>query len=286
MPATFTTFMLVRKRVDAYLVLAVLSIFLVDIAVFLLSSSIIVPIAWALFSLNIKGWVCAWNHHHQHCSFFARSPLANRTLELIMGLQTGIVGEAWVLHHTLGHHLNYLDQSKDESAWKNSRGQLMSRLAYTSKVSLMAYPLALKVGKRYPRSRKKLLQNILLTTLILSLLAWINWINTLVIFIIPMLVLFVLTINVTYDHHAGLDCDDPYKATYNVTDRWYNFFTCNLGYHTAHHVQCGRHWSELPQMHEEIKDKIPAHLYAEAGFPFSLMTKAETLFVRQRQLSR
>ncbi len=74
----------------------------------------------------------------------------------------------------------------------------------------------------------------------------------------------------TYDHHAGLDQQAPYQASYNITDPWYNFFTCNLGYHTAHHLQCGRHWSQLPQLHQEIKHKIPVHLYREAGFPFRL----------------
>ena len=269
--------MLVRKKVDYYPVAAILLVFAIDIAVFWFSPSIVVPIIWAIASLNVKGWICAWNHHHQHCTFFVRSPLANRLIELIMGLQTGIVGEAWVLHHTLGHHINYLDQSKDESAWKDSRGQMMSRLVYAWKVTLLAYPLALKVGKRYPKSRQKLLQNLLMTALVLALLLWANWANALVIFILPMLILLFLTIDVTYDHHAGLDTENPYEATYNVTDRWYNLFTCNLGYHTAHHLQCGRHWSELPQLHEEIKDRIPAQLYVEAGFPFSWMTKTEQL---------
>ena len=65
-------------------------------------------------------------------------------------------------------------------------------------------------------------------------------------------------------------------------DRWYNLCTCNLGYHTAHHIQCGRHWSELPQLHEEIKHKIPAHLYREGTFPFNLITKIEEQFVELR----
>ena len=277
--------MFVRKKIDYYPISAVLLVFAIDIAVFWLSPSIFLPIVWALFSLNVKGWICAWNHHHQHCTFFPRLPWANRTIELIMGLQTGAVGESWVLHHTLGHHLNYLDQSKDESAWKGRNGQIMSHLVYSCKVTLLAYPLAWKVGKRHPKLQQKLLQNILLTFLILSLLAWINWANTLIIFIVPMLILLFMTIHVTYEHHAGLDTDNPYQATYNITDRWYNLFTCNLGYHTAHHLQCGRHWSELPQLHEEIKDKIPAQLYVDAGLPFSLMTKIEKVFVERKSLS-
>ena len=268
-----------RKKVDYYLIAFILLVLAADLVIFLFSPTILIPIVWAIASLPPKGWICSWNHHHQHCKFFSVS-WTNRLIELIMGLHTGIVGETWVLHHTLGHHLNYLDQTKDESAWKNANGKLMSHLEYTFKVGILAYPIALDVGKRYPKSRNKLIQNILLTAVVLGWLAWINWANTLIIFIIPMIVLLFLTAHVTYHHHAGLDQTDPYQATYNITDRWYNFFTCNLGYHTAHHLQCGRHWSELPQFHEEIKEKIPSHLYQDPGFPFSLMTKIEKAFSR------
>lgn len=278
--------MLVKKRIDYYPITIILLVLGIDLAIFLFSPSVLLPIAWLILSLNIKGWICSWNHNHQHCHFFTVG-WANRLIELVMGLHTGIVGEAWVLHHLLGHHVNYLDQSKDESAWKTTQGRFMSRLEYTLKVSLMAYPIALKVGARHRRSRSKLIQNMLLTAVVLSLLFSINWINTLIIFVIPMIVLLFMVVYVTYDHHAGLDQQDPYQASYNITDRWYNFFTCNLGYHTAHHLQCGRHWSQLPELHEEIREKIPAHLYREAGFPFSLMTKIEQGFSQNiRAVSR
>ena len=269
--------MFVRKRIDCYPVAAILLVLAIDLVVCLFSPSLLIPISWAIFSLSIKGLICCWNHHHQHSKFFTM-PWANRLLELIMGLQTGIVGEAWVLHHTLGHHVNYLDQDKDESAWKAENGRLMPRLEYTFKVTVMAYTRAFMVGKRYPKSRDKLIQNIFLTVLVLGLLCWFDWVKTLIIFIIPMVFLLFMTVNETYDHHAGLDVEDPYHATYNITDRWYNFFTCNLGYHTAHHLQCGRHWSELPDFHEHIKEKIPSDLYREPSFPFSLMTQIERAF--------
>ncbi|MGK7946684.1 MAG: fatty acid desaturase [Microcystaceae cyanobacterium] len=266
--------MLLRKQIDYYLVTVIVLVFGIDLLVLCLSDSILIPIIWTLLTLNVKGLICCWNHHHQHCKFFYR-PWANRLIELILGLQTGTVGELWVLHHNLGHHVNYLDQSKDESAWKTSQGKVMSRLEYSFKVASMAYPIGFRVGKNYPKSRQKLIQNILLTLLVLSLLSAINWLNTLIVFIIPMFVLLFMTAYATYDHHAGLDEDNPYLATYNVTDRWYNFFTCNLGYHTAHHIQYGRHWSELPEFHEEIKAHIPSHLYKSAGFPFGFITKME-----------
>ncbi len=273
--------MLVRKKLDYYPIAIIIFVFGIDLVVFLFSPSIVIPIVWAIVSLYIKGFICCWNHNHQHCLFFTVS-WANRLIELIMGLHTGILGEGWVLHHTLGHHLNYLDQSKDESAWKTKSGRLMSHWEYTFKVGIMAYPIALAVGKRHPKSRNKLIQNMAVTALVLGLLAWINWLRTLVIFIIPMIILLFMTIRETYYHHAGLDEQDPYKATYNITNRWYNLLTCNLGYHTAHHLQCGRHWSDIPQFHEEIKGKIPNNLYREPGFPFGLASKIEDSLISWR----
>lgn len=189
-----------------------------------------------------------------------------------MGLQTGVVGELWVLHHTLGHHQNYLDQTKDESAWQKD-GKTMNVLDYTLLVGTTTYSRALKVGQKYPRKRRRLIQNILVTLVAIACLTWYSWYNALMVFILPMVTLLYATVFDTYKHHVKLDTQDPYHATYNIIDPAYNWFTCNLGYHTAHHLQCGRHWAELPALHEQIRDQIPAELYHQAGFPFPQVTK-------------
>ena len=269
--------MFINKKVDYYLVAIILCITCIDIAVFFFSASLVLPIIWSSCSLLVKGLVCVWNHHHQHCKFF-KSAWANRLIELSMGLQTGVVGEAWVLQHTLGHHRNYLDQSADEAAWKTSSGRIMSELEYTLKVSLMAYPCAFKVGRKHSKIYSRMLQNIALTLLFVGVFFWLNWVRTLIIFVAPMLFLLFMTVRETYQHHLGLSQDDPYSASNNIVDRWYNLLTCNLGYHTAHHLQCGRHWSELPELHREIADKIPPSLYREPGFPINLLSKIEHHF--------
>jgi fatty acid desaturase len=102
---------------------------------------------------------------------------------------------------------------------------------------------------------------------LLSVLAWINWVNTVILFVIPMISGLVCTCWATYFHHCGLDTDDPYQASHNITHRWYNILTGNLGYHTAHHVKPGLHWSKLPEFHATIAHKIPAHLYAQPAIP-------------------
>lgn len=276
--------MFVKKKIDYYPITIALLLFAIDIVVFLFSSSVLYTLLWSTFSVYLKGGICCWNHNHQHNNFFTVA-WANRLMELVLGLQTGIVGEAWVLHHTRGHHLNYLDQTKDESAWMAPDGRTMSRWEYTFKVTATAYPRALAVGKKHPASRKRLIQNLVVTGLIVALLLAINWVNALIIFAIPMVFLLTMTINATYAHHSGLDTDNPYEATYNITNRWYNLMTCNLGYHTAHHLQCSRHWSQLPEYHEEIKDRIPAHLYKDAGFPFNVLEKIEQTWFKKPQRS-
>ena len=264
--------MFVRKKIDYYPVTIILLIFSLDLLVFFLSPSWLLTLFYGFISIYVKGFTCSLNHHHQHYKFFSKK-WANRAIEFIMGLQTGIVGETWVLHHTLGHHQNYLDQSKDESGWTKNNGETMNVIEYTLIVASTAYTRAFNVGKKYPRERQRLRQNIIVTVIAIALLTWYNWYNALIVFILPMIILLYATAFDTYKHHAGLDTDDPYQATYNIIDPTYNWFTCNLGYHTAHHLQCGKHWSELPALHEEIKERIPQELYREVGFPFSTVTK-------------
>lgn len=83
--------------------------------------------AWLLLVIDPKACICSWNHHHQHLFTFHQGVL-NRLLELSYAFHTGITTNAWVLHHVLGHHVNYLDQTKDESAWKRRDGSTMGEL--------------------------------------------------------------------------------------------------------------------------------------------------------------
>jgi fatty acid desaturase len=82
----------------------------------------------------------------------------------------------------------------------------------------------------------------------------------LMLFLLPMVCSLLFTAWTTYDHHAGLDSDNQFEASFNKLNWLYNLVTGNLGYHTAHHYKPGTHWSKLPELHETIKSKIPAHL--------------------------
>jgi len=216
---------------------------------------------WAMVIPKLN--VCAWNHHHQHTNTF-RFRLPNRILEFFYALHTGVTTHLWVLHHVLGHHHHYLDQTQDESRWKRKDGSTMGEMEYSLKVAGTAYYRGFQVGKKHPRIQKEFIFYSLLTLIIVAVLVWYRPVAAVFLFVLPMIFGLWLTSWVTYEHHAGLDTKNEYEASYNNLHRWYNRLTGNLGYHTAHHVKQGLHWSKLPALHEEIKHRIPPALNKSA----------------------
>ena len=119
-----------RFAADRFPVACVLTVSLIDFTVYLLADNIWWLAGYALLSIIPKGLICAWNHHHQHSVTF-HAKFLNRILEFFYALHTGVTTNLWVLHHVLGHHRNFLDQTRDESAWKRSDGEPMSAWEYT-----------------------------------------------------------------------------------------------------------------------------------------------------------
>jgi fatty acid desaturase len=259
-----------RFKQDQLPVAIFVALFLADLAVFAFASSWILVVAWAALSVPAKVCICAWNHHHQHVPFFT-SNICNRLIEVVFGLQTGAVSNVWVLHHNYGHHDNYMDQSKDESAWRASDGRVMSAGEYSLKLAATGYFCAFKNSRSRPAARLLFSAMTVLHVGVLAALVWINPFNALAIFIVPMLISFYLTCRHTYDHHAGCSEQDEYAASNNITHRWYNILTGNLGYHTAHHLRPGLHWSKLPAFHARISERIPEANYRGPGFPMDLL---------------
>lgn len=264
-----------RHREDVVPVACIVSLSLLDLLVFFRVHDVRILAAWLFVVLLPKACICSWNHHHQHLFTF-HQPLLNRLLELSYAFHTGITTNAWVLHHVLGHHVNYLDQSKDESGWKRRDGTTMGELEYTLVIALTGYPRASHVGRRYPRHRLGFYGMGLLVLLLLAAAFVWNPLNALVVFAVPMLAGYLVTCWHTYCHHAGLDTQNPYEASHNIMHRSYNILTGNLGYHTAHHVKPKLHWSKLPAFHATIADRIPDHLYIEPFFPLNLLPAGDS----------
>ena len=248
-----------KHSADRLPVAIILTISFIDLCLYFMIENIWILAAYFLAMVIPKGKICAWNHHHQHLPTFKQKGL-NRLLEFFYALHTGVTTNLWLLHHVLGHHQNYLDQTKDESRWQRKSGKTMGELEYTLSVAGTAYYRGFKVGLRFPALQQSFIFYTILTVSIVAFLIWFKPVQALFLFALPMICGLLLTSWATFEHHADLDTDNKFEASRNNLNRFYNITTGNLGYHTAHHHKQGVHWSKLPKLHEQIKDKIPEHL--------------------------
>ncbi|MFK7895957.1 MAG: fatty acid desaturase [Myxococcota bacterium] len=218
-----------------------------------------------LFAVSIL--ISPINHHHQHFNAF-HAPWLNRVYDLLLALQTGIAPYAWTLHHNLGHHRNYLNQrphsEPDESKWTRRDGSTMGRAEYTLDLLLHHQIDILRIGRKYPKYFRAFLLMKIPLWIVLGGALYLNATNAFLVILLPGFMALAHTAWVTYGHHAGHHPTSHYDASTNNINPLFNFLTCNLGYHTAHHKRPGVHWSLLPKLHEEIAHLIPEEQIQES----------------------
>lgn len=255
-----------RKPADIAPSLLVLAIFLIQLTVFFLVDNPweLAGIVALLMVIQVScGAVC---HNHHHTSIFTR-PLANRLIEVVMYLQTGTSPFSWTLHHNIGHHGEYLDQDRDPARWQEADGSVMHRLKYDFYNAAMIYPEIWKIGPAHPLLFSRFKRWLLISNLLLLALLVINPLNALIVFVLPMAFMLVVLLDNTFQQHSGLSTENHYLASRNVEHTLYNITSWNLGYHTAHHMYPGVHWSELPALHERIRHHIPDVLVSQKLIP-------------------
>jgi fatty acid desaturase len=87
-----------------------------------------------------------------------------------------------------------------------------------------------------------------------------DWQKALVYVIIPQQVSLFSVLIFNYVQHIHADETSEYNNCRNITGWALNTFLLNNGYHTAHHVAPGLHWSKLKEKHEQLAPKIDPSL--------------------------
>jgi fatty acid desaturase len=248
-----------KYKADRGPIAYVVAAFALRVAIWVLATPLMC--AFGVIPLAVLGmFIAPINHHHQHVNSF-RAPWLNRVYDSLLALQCGVAPYGWVLHHNLGHHVNYLNQppheGADESRWTRPDGTQMGRLEYCIDLFLNHQIDIIRVGLRH----RKYLRSLLLMKLplwgLIGIGLWLRPLETVLVFLLPSFIALIHTIWATYEHHAGCPVDNGLVASRNRENRIYNLLTGNLGLHTAHHKRPGLHWSLLPVLHEEIRAEIP-----------------------------
>ncbi|MCH7708675.1 MAG: fatty acid desaturase [Myxococcales bacterium] len=248
-----------KYKADRGPIAYVVGVFILRGAIWAVATPLICAIS--VIPLVVLGlFIAPINHHHQHVNSF-RAAWLNRLYDLLLALQSGVGPYTWVLHHNLGHHVNYLNQpphaSPDESHWTRADGTKMGRFEYSIHLLLHHQIDIVHVGRRHPRYfRYFLLMKLPLWGLI-GVGLWLRPLETVLVFLLPAFITLFHTTWATYEHHAGCPRNNHLDASRNRDNRIYNALTGNLGLHTAHHRRPGLHWSLLPELHERIRNQIP-----------------------------
>jgi len=207
------------------------------------------------FQLNFAG-MC---HNHHHRNTF-RQPVLNRVFEVMMFFQLGMLPYGYTLHHNIGHHRHYRDQTRDSNRWRRDDGSVMGSWEFAARLCIAMYPTVCRIGRGHPALFRKFRRMAWICAGILALFVALDPLRAFLIFALPLPPALLLQAQATYHQHAGLTTDDPLRASRSVIDRGYNLRTQNLGYHTAHHLRPGLHWSKLPALHAAIASTIPRDL--------------------------
>lgn len=211
----------------------------------------------ALLPLQTVTIACTHNHHHK--AVFSAGWL-NRLYEMVLFFETGLPPGLLTLHHNLGHHQQYLTPAADTLRWKRPDGTAMGFAEYLLVNFRDVYPHTLALGRRYPGALGTFRKFLIPCALALAGLAVLDPLRCLLVYVLPMNLMILNVVRIGYTHHAGLEAGDHLHASRNEAGRLYNLLTFNSGYHTAHHVKPGLHWSELPRFHREIREGIPPAL--------------------------
>lgn len=194
-------------------------------------------------------------HNAVHCPVFV-SRAANRIYQVVLSLTYGSPVSSYVPGHNLSHH-KHMQSEKDvmRTTKVRHRYNLLNLLEFVPRVGFAiarndaVYTSAMK---RHHRAwyRQFRIEQVAVFGLTFALLL-IDWKKALLYWLLPHAYAAWGIIGMNYLQHDGCDSEHTYNHSRNFVGGVINWITFNNGYHGAHHMMPGLHWSLLPAMHAE-----------------------------------
>ena len=204
--------------------------------------------------------VSTMTHNHQHLPMWKKKWL-NILTDNWLTVFYGFPVFAWIPTHNLNHHRHINTEEDYTKTYRYSESNnLLTLLSYPS---ISGYFQQKVVGsylwKLKSENKKKFYFSCIQIT---SLVLWIavglivDWRKALLYIVIPQQLSLFIVLIFNYVQHIHADEEDPFNNSRNFTGSILNYILLNNGYHTAHHVSTGLHWSQLPEKHRELAPKI------------------------------
>jgi fatty acid desaturase len=211
-------------------------------------------------SLCLAFFACVINHNHQHHPTFVNRRL-NQAFAVLISLAMGVPATVVVAMHNHNHHVqNNHPADFVRASIVDFRWNLLNLVLFPFVAVARFAPTKAQDIRAWRTTHPGLYREVLLERCVfyptLLLLFALRPLETVLYFALPYLVGQWGILAINHIQHDGCDPDSSYNHSRNFVGRWLNWWVFNNGFHTAHHLRPGLHWSRLPQFHAEIRQRI------------------------------
>lgn len=231
------------------------------------------PLAISLFVVQLYFAVTAAviSHNHTHLPMW-ESKFMNTLTDIWLTLFYGFPVFAWIPTHIQNHHL-YTNKEEDYTktyaySEKNHLGNL---LRYPSYSGMKQQPAIIQFFiTTYSRNKERFFLNLLQMACLIVFVGgalYLDWQKALLFIVIPQQVSLFSVLVFNYLQHIDADEESKYNHSRNF-EGVLNWFLFNNGLHTIHHIHPRMHWSEIPEAHAKIRDKIDPSLLESSFWGF------------------
>jgi fatty acid desaturase len=222
-------------------------------------------IAFVAASAAMLGWISGIDvgvnfHNHSHRPIFT-SQFVNRWFGRIWTFSGGWPSFFWEYCHVTIHHANLLTaddwtlpKQNSDGSFEDFRRYLFTHWPWRVMVHLWSDLTARR------SLRRKSLRELSIFLALWSIPFWIDPVMALWLWVLPHWIANAFVMNSgMYVQHAGCVPKSSAMPVSHSTVFMSNFFNLtmfNIGFHLEHHEHPRVHWSELPELHERLKQKL------------------------------
>jgi len=227
--------------------------------------------------------VSVMTHNHKHLPMWTNK-FMNIMTDNWLTMFYGFPVFSWEPTHMNNHHAHINTEEDYTRTYRyTEKNNLFTLLTYPSISSRFQMGPVIDFFKNRRKVNKQkfyfdALQIVCLVVFVAIVLI-LDWRKAVVYVILPQQFSLFSVLIFNYVQHVHADEETKYNNSRNFTGPILNFILINNGFHTAHHVSPGVHWSKLKEKHYKLADKIDPSLNEYSFTWFLFRTYILSIFI-------